>query len=520
MKLNNLLDKFYNPDVLECLANLSNDEIFTPPEVANKMIDLLPQDLFKSPDTKFLDPACKSGIFLREIAKRLIVGLENEIPDLQERLDHIYHKQLFGIGITELTSLMSRRTLYYTKYPQSSFSVSQFDNPEGNILFHSMEHTWEGNKCKFCGAPKKEFDRDEGLEEYAYEFIHAYKPEEIFNMKFDVIISNPPYHLTDGGGTGDSAKPIYDLFIEKARRLNPKHLIFITPSRWMKGGKGLNKFRKNMIENDSLRYIYDYEDAKECFSSLNIDGGVCYFWIDKDYKGKTKYYYKPVGGSVIKSERYLKNKFSDTVIRDYRQLSIIDKVMSKKEMSFSDIVSSRKPFGIATDLFNNPESYGYSVIPKEKFDNSCKIYGVKGKKGGAKRRIGYINKKLLTKTEGLDMYNVFCSYAYSTTSTVLPQPIIGYPGEACTETFLKIGNFNKKEEAVNCVNYISTKFFRALLFFNRIQKNLSKGTFIFIPLQDFSKNWSDEELYKKYNLNFDEINYIENLVQTMEIKED
>lgn len=520
MKLNSLYNNFYNPDVLDCLANLSNDEIFTPPEVANKMIDLLPQELFKNPNTKFLDPACKTGVFLREIAKRLIEGLKDEIPDLQERLDHIYHKQLYGIGITELTSLMSRRTLYYTKYPQSKFSASQFDNPEGNILFHSIKHTWDKNKCIFCGAPKKIFDRNKGLEEYAYEFIHTYKPEEIFNMKFDVIISNPPYHLKDGGGTGDSAKSIYNLFIEKAEKLNPKHMIFIVPSRWMKGGKGLNNFRKQMIYNDSIRYIYDFEFAKECFSSLNIDGGVCYFWIDRDYKGKAEYYYKPAGGDVIYSQRYLKNKFSETVIRDYRQLSIIEKVMLKNETSFSDIVSSRKPFGIATNLFNNPNLYGYSNIPKKAFNNSCKIYGVEGNKGGAKRRVGYIDKKLLTNTDGLDKYKVFCSYAYSTTSTVLPQPIIGKPGEACTETFLKIGNFESKEEANNCVNYIATKFFRALLFFNRIQKNLSKGTFIYIPVQDFSKNWTDKELYDKYNLKDDEIDYIEKLIQPMDIKEE
>lgn len=514
--MSNLFENTYNPDVVECLANLSNDEVFTPPELANKMIDLLPQELFSDPNTTFLDPACKSGIFLREIAKRLIVGLEDKIPDLQERLDHIYKKQLYGIAITELTSLLSRRSLYYTKYPTSVLSVSQFENIEGNILFHSIKHTWNKNRCKYCGASKKDFDRGDELESHAYEFIHTEKAEEIFNMKFDVIIGNPPYQLSDGGGTGDSAKPIYDLFIEQAKKLNPRHIIFIIPSRWMKGGKGLNKFRIDMINDRSIKYLYDYEDARECFSNLNIDGGVCYFWRDVFYEGKTEHHYKPKDSEEIISNRYLKNKFSNTVIRDYRQISIIEKTNAKKEKSFSEIVSTRKPFGIATNLFNNPKEYGYTKIPSEAFDNSCKIYGVKGNKGGAKRIIGYIDKKLLTKTDGLDKYNVFSSYAYSTTATVPPQPILARPGEACTETFLKIGDFDTEKEAINCINYITTKFFRALLFFNRIQKNLSKSTFHFIPIQDFEVEWTDKELYYKYGLTDSEIEYIENLIQPME----
>src|SRR5574344_1681197 len=140
---NGLFNSVYNPDVLSCIANLSNDEVFTSPEIANKMLDLLPQELFENPDTTFLDPACKSGVFLREIAKRLLIGLEGAIPDLQERIDHIFQKQLYGIAITEMTSLLSRRSTYCSKYPNSKYSVSAFADAQGNIRFKRTLHKWK-----------------------------------------------------------------------------------------------------------------------------------------------------------------------------------------------------------------------------------------------------------------------------------------------------------------------------------------------------------------------------------------
>lgn len=196
-----LFNTVYNPDVLSCLANLSNDEVFTPPDVVNKMLDMLPQELFHNPDTTFLDPACKTGVFLREIAKRLITGLEPQIPDLQERIDHIFHKQLYAIAITELTSLLSRRGVYCSKYPNSEFSVTQFDDAEGNIRYRRIQHKWKDGKCELCGAAEKAFGgkkRDDVLENYAYEWIHVKNAKGLFNMKFDVIIGNPAgnYGLT------------------------------------------------------------------------------------------------------------------------------------------------------------------------------------------------------------------------------------------------------------------------------------------------------------------------------------
>lgn len=276
---NSLLHNVYNPDVLSCIANLSNDEVFTPPELANKIIDLLPQELFENPNTRFLDPCCKSGVFLREIAKRLIKGLERQIPDLEKRIEHIFSKQLFGIAITELTSLLSRRSVYCSKYPSSPFSAYQFpeDKPQGNIIYQRINHTWKDGKCIYCGASQSEYDRKQELESYAYQFIHNLDVGKVFKMKFDVIIGNPPYQLNDGGGRDSAAIPLYHKFIENSKKLNPRFISMIIPARWYAGGRGLDDFRADMLSDNRMTVLHDYPETKDCFPGLNIRGGICYF---------------------------------------------------------------------------------------------------------------------------------------------------------------------------------------------------------------------------------------------------
>lgn len=340
----------HNPDVLSCLANLSNDEVFTPPDVANAMLDMLPQELFSNPKTTFLDPVCKSGVFLREITKRLMKGLEKKFPDKQERLDHILHKQVFGIAITELTALLARRTLYCAKYASSPLAISKFGNIEGNIHFKPRQHVWRRGKCVFCGAAQAQYERAEGLESHAYEFIHTEKPEEIFPaMKFDVIIGNPPYQLDTGGGS-KQAKPIYNLFIEKAKKLNPHFLSMIIPSRWFAGGMGLDEFRSMMKEDFHIKNMCDYINAKECFPQNSISGGICYFLWDKKYKGKCNF--TSINTNNTNSlARYL-NEFS-VIVRYNQAVTILRKILSTSDSFLNSEVSSISPFGIPTNERGN-----------------------------------------------------------------------------------------------------------------------------------------------------------------------
>ena len=343
----NLFENVYNPDVLSCLANLSNYEVFTPPDVVNKMLDMLPQEIFENPDTTFLDPACKTGVFLREIAKRLDKGLEHQIPDRQKRIDHIFHKQLYGIAITELTSLLSRRGIYCSKYPNGEYSVSKFDDAQGNIRFKRTNHTWKSGNCIYCGASQTQYDRNVEYETYAYEFIHNERLEEIFDMKFDVIISNPPYQLKMAGEeNGAQARPIYNLFVDKAIKLNPSYVVMITPSRWMTGGWNLDEFRIDLLKDMKIEEIHDFPNASDCFPGVEIKGGVCFYKWNKNYIGNCKYITHQ-GNSVISQKiRPLLIGKMDTVVRYNEAIPIVEKIASFNKTSFSELVSRMKPFGL------------------------------------------------------------------------------------------------------------------------------------------------------------------------------
>ncbi len=509
-----------NPDVLTCIANLSNDEVFTPPEFANRMLDTLAAawaadhngaNLWENKDVKFLDPFTKSGIFLREITSRLTVGLAGEIPNLQTRVNHILTKQVFGIGITHLTSLLARRSLYCSKYANGKHSVAQsFKNDAGNIWFERIEHTWEGSKCKFCGAPKAIFDREEGLETHAYAFIHTNNIKarlaEIFggNMQFDVIIGNPPYQMAGGAG-GSSDSSIYHLFVEQAMKLEPRYLSMVTPARWLAGGRGLDDFRARMLNEGHLRNLTDFSDSSEAFPGVQIKGGVSYFLWDGAYKGTCDVTRIAAGQEHVQPNRQL-GEF-DVFVRDERALGILRKVLAHKELSVFDLVSADTPFGIASNFDGWTEKSGAGKVP---------LYLItKGK-----RTVGHIKRDDIRKNAGaIDEWKVLVPEAYGAGESfphqILGKEIVAAPPSVCTQSYLAVRPFQSEKAAKSFASYYRTRFFRFLVSLRKITQHALRSTYTWVPQQSWDKTWTDELLYKKYGITKDEAAFIESMIRPM-----
>ena len=492
----------YNPDVLTCLANLSSDEVFTPPQLANQVLDLLPADLWSDKNARFLDPSCKSGVFLREIAKRLDEGLEKQIPDRQKRMNHIFENQLYGLAITELTALISRRSVYCSKTANGKYSVCEtFDNPHGNIRFKLIKHAWDNGRCVFCGANKENYERGSELETHAYQFIHADNPEEIFDMKFDVIVGNPPYQLSDGG-FGRSASPIYQHFVQQAKKLAPRYLTMIIPSRWFGGGKGLDEFRSQMLNDNHIRKIVDFEDSSEVFPGVSVAGGICYFLWERDSGGPCEIVNMRNGVEAAATRKL--NEFS-TFIRHSQAVPIIRKILARNEKRMSEQVSSYKPFGLRT--YAKPQKSGDIILHWQKGEGP------------------YRRKDITVGVEMIDKWKVICSRSghehagnpgADGTRRVLAKTVVLPPGTICTETYLVIGTYSTQEEANNLLAYMKTRFFRFLMSLFMYSHGITKDTYAFIPILDMTKRWTDSHLYERYGLNREEIVFIESKVRAME----
>lgn len=542
-----------NPDVLTCIANLSNDQVFTPPEFANRMLDNMAtvwrksndgEDLWANPNVTFFDPFTKSGVFLREIADRLIKGLAEKIPDLEERVDHVLTKQVFGMGTTQLTSLLARRSVYCSKWANGPHSVAKsFDNEQGNIWYERTEHTWVGGtewvytadskgnrvkqftdgKCKFCGASQKELARGDDLESHAYAFIHTDDIQALMadlfgeDMQFDVIIGNPPYQLnTEGHGV--QARPIYHQFVEQAKKLEPRLLTMIIPARWFSGGMGLDDFRESMLNDDRLRSIDDYLTASDVFPGVGLKGGVCYFLWDRDNPGdcRVSTYYKGEEPSV--ATRPLLEKGADIFIRFNEGLSILKKVIEVETGSLDSLsLPDDKKF---MNLVSSIGAYGLDSTFRgrdKKKAGDLAVY----RNGG----VGYIGRAEITKeTHSFDKWKVFIGRAAPGTGNkdtyphrIISTPFLGEPGSISSWTYMYIGPFDSQQEAESVLSYLSCRLTRLLILLHKPSQDTTKRVYTFVPTQDWTQTWTDEALYEKYGITEEEQAFIEKFVRPMDL---
>ncbi|MFO0897911.1 MAG: Eco57I restriction-modification methylase domain-containing protein [Pirellulales bacterium] len=522
-----------NPDILTCISNLSNDEVFTPPEFANRMLDTLAQawasgnggaNLWADKTVRFLDPCTKSGVFLREITRRLNEGLVDQIPNREQRVDHIVTKQVFGIGITQLTGMLARRSVYCSKHANGPHSIAKsFDTEDGNIWFAPTQHTWVDGKCEYCGASSSSLDRGEDFETHAYVFIHTNdittRIAELFGekMQFDVIIGNPPYQLDDGG-YGTSAAPIYHKFVEQAKALDARFLTMVIPSRWFAGGKGLDEFRESMLSDDRVRSIDDFLSAADVFPGVGLKGGVCYFLWDRDHRGlcRVATHFKTEAPST--ATRPLLENGVDVFIRFNEGLSILKKVVAvETEQSdslslpeskrFDQLVSSRKPFGLETTFQGKAAKHADDVL----------VY----QNGGT----GYTARSALsTGARLIDKWKVFMGYAAPGTGNkdtyphrILSTPFIGEPGTISSETYLCIGPLGSKKHAESVLSYLSCRLTRLLILLHKPSQHTTRKVFSFVPKQSWTRQWTDEALYAKYNITASEIAFIEKVVRPMDV---
>ena len=514
-----------NPDVLTCIANLSNDEVFTPPEFANRMLDTLAEawaashngaDIWADKTVRFLDPFTKSGVFLREITIRLTRGLADEIQNLDERVDHILSKQIYGIGITQLTSLLARRSVYCSKHADGQHSITKaFDSEAGNIWFERVEHSWGETKCNFCGAPRAIFDRGDGAENYAYAFIHTddikTRIAELFgaNMQFDVIIGNPPYQMKGGaGGTSDSS--IYQMFVEQAIKLEPKYLSMVIPSRWLAGGRGLDEFRSDMLNGGHLRNLTDYQNSGEAFPGVQIKGGICYFLWDAEHNGPCDVN-RVANGVVHHQPSRILGEF-DVFVRDERALSILRKVLAKNEPSVISMVSGDTPFGIATNFQDWSEKGGGEKIALHLINRT-------------KRSVGFLERSIIRKNIDLiDVWKVLVPEAYGAGETfphqILGKEIVVAPPSVCTQSYLVVSPFDSEDSAQSFASYYRTRLFRFLVSLRKITQHALRSTYSWVPQQSWDRKWTDEDLYQKYNISLDEIEFVNSMIRPMEVADE
>ena len=482
-------------DIFEYIPPQANNQIFTPKRVVRMMIDMLEKEnpgIFNSTTNTFIDLYMKSGMYITEIVRRIFDQTRDQYPSDTACITHILENQVYGFAPSPILDAITKNYIF------------GFDDD----MVISQEHFKEYDTIPAAkdGTLKQEINR-------------LFNPQG-GDMKFTAIIGNPPYQLVDGGGTGSSAVPIYQYFVEDVKKIEPEHLVMIIPSRWFTGGKGLDSFRESMLNDDRLQVLHDFVNPGDCFPNVSIEGGVCYFLWNKGTHSLCRVYSHSSNGNTLMIERPLLEKGADVFIRQNEMVSIVRKVMDRHEISFSSIVSPRNPYNFREDFYES----------KKVQQDLIKVLGIQEKK---RAFLSFPKSSINRGTDELDKYRLYISKADGAAGSIgFPVPAriigkseIGNPGTACTETFLRIGPFANKEETLNAQKYMETKFLRALIG-ARKGKNMTQSTYSFAPLQDFSNssdiNWSktipeiDQQLYEKYNLSKDEIKFIEEKVAPME----
>ena len=493
------------PDILDTLAQLSNDEVPTPPKLARAMLDLLPASVWSARDYVWLDPFCKSGVFLREAASRLIEGLSDQLPDFDQRRDHIYRRMLFGTSITEMTGMISRRSLYYSRDASGPASVVEFETEVGNLDFVPAAHSWgldgAATTCAVCKAPRS-LERGESRENYAYSFIHgSYPTPEMSDMKFDVIVGNPPYQIDSDGNS--RTMPIYQLFVEQAIAMNPRHVLMITPSRWFAGGLGLESFRAKMLGDARLSHLVDYPKSKDCFPGVKIRGGVSYFLWTRGHTGGCSI--RSIRGGVASPPMIRKLDAYDVLVRFNEGVGVIEKIRARGGRTLDQRVSSLVPFGIRAKFRDYLPAGSPGTVTLHVRSRKVKFIALESVGNNAAWVPKW--KTLLHAAYGEDGDGPY---------SVIANPFVAAPNSACTETYLVIGVHDTEQEADNMAAFLRTKLARFLVWLRMNTQHLRKDLFKFVPDLDWTVHWTDTSLTQHFGLTDEELATIDANIKQMD----
>lgn len=470
---------FYDEDYLE---QIEEPRVINHGKVTN--------DVFNNPQVKILEINSKTGLYPLYMTYSIYRNkLNSPLATNKDYWRETVEKNIFVLCKTEMAKKITQRTLVGFKDYKANIHVEEdiinkLKNKNDQLVSElSNAITWNMNDKTMEGK-----------------------------MNFDAIVGNPPYQVMDGGN-GSSSVPVYNSFVKLGMTLQPSYVSMIMPSRWFSGGKGLDDFRKMMLSNKNIRKLHDFMNSSECFKNASIEGGVCYFLYDKNIVGECEYVLHQADGSIIHNKRYLQqNEKIDVLIRDEKQLKILNKILDKTEKYFSKIVYPRNPFGVSEiedEFFTSKELSTYSVL--RRFNN--------------KREVKYLNSNFIINKhkELLSKYKIFISKADGAAGQIgnpIPAKILGKPefgdiNEFCTETFLAIGPFDNKIEVNNAMEYMQTKFFRFMVGLRK-NKNMTQDTYNYVPLLNFKEKWNDEKLYAFYKLDEEDISYIEKMIKPME----